>query len=171
MKDKEIKKKAEEFARANKSIIANKLTDISVHKPELVPISIFMAGSPGAGKTEFSKNLIEILQNTNLKAIRIDSDDLRGYIPGYTGNNSHLFQSAVSIIVDKIHDKVLKNKQTFILDGTLSKYERSVKNIERSINKSRTINLEKYLFFIFIKTLKLLGGLQKIAKKQKVEKY
>jgi len=145
MKDEEIKQEAENYARKNKDEIAQNLTLISTYIPDTTPISIFMAGSPGAGKTEFSKSLIDIMDSR--KVVRIDSDDLRNLLPGYTGKNSHLFQGATSILVDKIHDKVLKNKQTFIFDGTLSNYERAVRNISRSLEKSRKV----FVFYIYQK--------------------
>jgi hypothetical protein len=145
MKDEEIKQEAENYARKNKDEIAQNLSLISTYIPDTTPISIFMAGSPGAGKTEFSKSLIDIMDSR--KVVRIDSDDLRNLLPGYTGKNSHLFQGATSILVDKIHDKVLKNKQTFIFDGTLSNYERAVRNISRSLEKSRKV----FVFYIYQK--------------------
>lgn len=140
MHDEEVKKQAEEFAKANKKLIAKELTDISKYPPDATPISIFMAGSPGAGKTEYSKNFL-----SDLNVIRIDGDELRSCIPGYTGKNSYLFQGAISIIVDKIHDLVLENNQTFLLDGTLSKYEKASHNIQRSLNKNRKV----YIFYIY----------------------
>ena len=83
-----IKNKAEEYARLNKKRLAAELTDISKYLPDESPISVFMAGSPGAGKTEYSKNLIRSLErDKNHKVIRVDPDDLRHYFPGYTGKN------------------------------------------------------------------------------------
>lgn len=146
MSDKIIKKEAEEFAKLNKKSIAKKLTDPLKYAPDEMPISIFMAGSPGAGKTEYSKNLISILEkNKKHKVIRIDGDDVRQHLPGYTGKNSYIFQGATSIIVEKIHDMALENKQTFILDGTLSKYDKAVFNIKRSLDKSRTV----FIFYVY----------------------
>jgi len=141
-----LRKAAEEFARANKQHIAEQLTDISQYEPETRPISVFMAGSPGAGKTEYSKNLIEMLErNKKRKVIRIDGDELRPRIPGYTGKNSSLFQGAVSIVVDRIHDLALKQGQTFLLDGTFSNYERAVHNINRSLSKGRPV----LIFYVY----------------------
>ncbi len=148
MDDETIKKQAEEFARANKKRLAKELTDTSKYAPDEVPFSVFMAGSPGAGKTEYSKNLIDSLEkNQNHKVIRIDGDELRQYLPGYSGSNSYLFQGAISIIVDKIHDTAIDNKQTFLLDGTLSKYEKSAHNIKRSLDKDRQVRI----FFVYQK--------------------
>lgn len=106
-----------------------------------------MAGSPGAGKTEFSKNLVRLFESTKnkTKAVRIDGDDLRSYFSGYTGNNAALFQGAISILVEKIHDTVLHNGQTFILDGTFSNYDRAARNVTRSLAKNRTV----VIFYIY----------------------
>ena len=52
-----------------------------------------MAGSSGAGKTESSKNLIKKFSKDDHQIIRIDPDELRIKIPGYTGSNSYLFHN------------------------------------------------------------------------------
>ena len=46
-----------------------------------------------------------------------------------------------------MHDIVLHQKQSFILDGTFSKYEKSLDNIKRSLKKSRNI----VIFYIYQK--------------------
>ncbi len=148
MDDETINKQAEEFARANRQHMAKELTDISVYIPDVIPASVFMAGSPGAGKTEYSRNLIKILEEKmNHKVIRIDGDELRERMPGYTGNNFFLFQTAVSLVVERIHDLVLDNKQSFLLDGTLSKYDKAAANIKRSLSKGRQVRI----FYVYQK--------------------
>lgn len=52
--DQRIADEALLFAKANRREIAKRLTDNSIYVPEEYPVSIFMAGSPGAGKTEAS---------------------------------------------------------------------------------------------------------------------
>ena len=99
MTDEEIREQAIEFAKKNKVRIAKELTDPTKYLPSARPISVFMAGSPGAGKTEYSKELIEILEKDDRRFVRIDGDDIRSRIPGYNGNNSHLFQGAISMRV------------------------------------------------------------------------
>ena len=144
--EEEIKAKAVEFAKKNKTQIANELTDISRFASDDHPISVFMAGSPGAGKTEFSKELIGILEEDGQrKVVRIDGDELRQRMPGYVGNNSDLFQGAISIVVEKIHDCVLEKMQTFILDGTFAKYDKATHNIRRSLNKHRSV----FIFYVY----------------------
>jgi hypothetical protein len=57
-----IEREAIEYARAHKKDIAKRLTDPAIYIPEKNPVSVFMAGSPGAGKTEAS---IELLKETD----------------------------------------------------------------------------------------------------------
>lgn|SRR3989338_7767786 len=141
----DIRAQAVEFAKRNKERIAKELTDPRRFIPDPTPISIFMAGSPGAGKTEFSKRLIEDLEKDECMAVRIDADEIRPLLPGYTGSNSYLFHGAVSLIVEKIHDYVLRQRQTFVMDGTMSKYEKAVENITRSLQHSRRV----LVFYIY----------------------
>ena len=136
-----IKNDAIAFARANKKSIAKQLTDKTIFVPEEHPVSVFMAGSPGAGKTEASIALLGDLEKDGSKVLRIDPDDLRTQFQGYTGENSWLFQSGVSILVEKIHDLALDQKQSFLLDGTLSHYDIAEKNIKRSLGKDRTVQI------------------------------
>lgn len=63
--------------------------------PSNKPLTFFMAGSPGAGKTEYSRNFIkETKENI--------ADEIRVICPGYDGFNAHLFQEASTIGVNKL---------------------------------------------------------------------
>ena len=139
--EQQIKQEAEDFARANKKKIAKRLTDISHYQPDAAPISVFMAGSPGAGKTESSLRLIERLVGIRNKVLRIDSDELRKEFSGYLGQNSHLFQMATSILADKMQDRAISQCQNYIFDGTLSKVGRARENIRRSLSHKRLVQI------------------------------
>ena len=123
-----IRAQALDFARANKKRIARQLTDPAVFLPEERPVSIFMAGSPGAGKTEAS---IELIRDVGGALLRIDPDELRGEFVAYTGENSWLFQPAVSVLVERILDTALRQKQSYLLDGTLTNYDKARENMLR----------------------------------------
>lgn len=125
--------------KGTKKAIAHRLTDTSLYLPENDPVSVFMAGSPGAGKTESSKELIEQFPGNPI--LCIDADELRDEFDLYNGSNSHLFQSAVSILVEYIHDRALKQSQSFILDGTLHNEEKARDNIARSLKRGRLIQV------------------------------
>lgn len=138
MNDEEIIEKAIDFAKKNKKQIAQRLTRVEDFPNEPHPVSVFMAGSPGAGKTESAKELIEKFSNDG-SILRIDSDEVRCEFENYNGQNSSLFQGSTSIIVEKMHDFALKQKQSFIFDGTLSNLKKTVENIKRSLNKKRDV--------------------------------
>jgi predicted ABC-type ATPase len=134
-----IHDRAMEFARQHKKQIAKELTEgIS---PDNYPVSVFMAGSPGAGKTESSRNIIKRITKDPETVLRIDSDDLRKYFSEYNGANSHLFMGATSVLADRIHDIALEKHLNFVFDGTLSHLEIASSNIKRSLNKGRFVQI------------------------------
>lgn len=136
MSDENIKAEAEDWARKNKKAFARELADPKRFPGEEAPVSVFMAGSPGAGKTESSKALAQALGDGFL---RIDPDEFRIKLPGYTGANSWLFQGAVSILLGKVLDVAFEQGQSFLLDGTLSNLEQAFRNVERSLDKGRSV--------------------------------
>lgn len=91
---------------------------------------IFMAGSPGAGKSEIA----ESIQALDRKFVRIDADDFRVKFPGYNGANSSHFQRGASYLVDYCYTAVLKQSYSFILDGTFA-IAKARQNVERSLNR------------------------------------
>ncbi|WP_349292783.1 zeta toxin family protein [Pseudomonas sp. MWU12-2037] len=86
--EQEISDQALSFARSNKKTIAKRRTDRTIYPPEEAPVSVFMAGSPGAGKTEASIALVNLFADT--KILRIDPDELRDEFSEYSGGNSWL---------------------------------------------------------------------------------
>ncbi|MGH8138775.1 MAG: zeta toxin family protein [Steroidobacteraceae bacterium] len=141
--ERKIQEAAVAYAKANKRSMCAQLTDPSVYPPEENPVSVFMAGSPGAGKTESAKEIIAQLESEPgaPKVLRIDPDDLRSEFPGYIGSNSWLFQEATSVWVNRMHDLALEQRQTFLLDGTLSNVDRARHNVQRSLGRDRRVTI------------------------------
>ncbi len=169
----EIRDAAIAFAKKNKQAIAVELTDKEIFPADQNPVSVFMAGSPGAGKTEASKALIREVGGT--PTIRIDPDELRERFEAYDGRNSWLFHPAASILVERIHDLVLKNGQNFILDGTLSVLDKARSNIERSLKRDRFVQIlyvyqEPALAWEFVCAREAKEG-RRIAPETFVEQY
>ncbi|MFF7708022.1 zeta toxin family protein [Pseudomonas sp. NPDC007930] len=126
------------FARKNKRRIAREFTQTGTYVPEQHPVSVFMAGSAGAGKTEAAIELIdELTRGSDVRIMRIDPDDLRGHFEGYLGTNAWMFQKPASILVEKIHDMALDQSQSFVLDGTFTNREKAIQNISRSLRRKR----------------------------------
>ena len=137
--DSQVAEAAVEFARANRKRIAREVADPETYPPEADPVSVFMAGSPGAGKTEASIELIGRFPEWRI--LRIDPDELRELFPGYTGGNAWLFQRAVARIVDAVLDQAFHRRLSFVLDGTFSSYEVARKNVERSLDAGRRVQI------------------------------
>ncbi len=102
--------------------------------------AIFMAGTPGAGKTEVATSLLELSEDI----CRIDADVFRAKFPGYNGRNSSDFQRGASWLVDYSLDTILKNGYSFLLDGTFA-IGRAKQNIERCLSRDYDVTI----YFIF----------------------
>ena len=170
--ERRVQQEALAFAKANRRRIARQRTSIAIYPAEENPVSVFMAGSPGAGKTEAS---IELIAKLGSPVIRIDPDELRDECPGYNRANAYLFQPAVSVLVEKIHDEALEQRQSLLLDGTLSNYDRARRNIERSIYRNRTVQIlyvyqEPRLAWEFVQAREALEG-RRIPTEQFIDQY
>lgn len=133
--------KAHEYVRTHEKELIKKFADPKIYIPDSRPISLFMAGSPGAGKTETSKRLIETFQS---KPVRIDADEIREFIPGYDGSKAYLFQRAANKGVNILFDFALHENINLILDGTFA-YEGAEQNIRRSLEHNRKV----VIYYIF----------------------
>ncbi|MBQ7802536.1 zeta toxin family protein [Candidatus Saccharibacteria bacterium] len=98
---------------------------------------IFMAGLPGAGKTELSRALVEI---ANLRPVRIDMDELATFIEGYTPEKADVFRKEATILLAETYSQVLKRKLDFIMDGTFSSKNAKL-NIKRALKRSYNIKI------------------------------
>ncbi len=133
--DGEIAARAAQYVKDNRKKIVEERT--AHFKQEENPVSSFMAGSPGAGKTEAS---LRLLKNAG-DILRIDADELRNYFRecGYDGTNSHVFQKAATRFVHEIHDAALKKRISFLLDGTFASENIARQNIQRSLKRNRDV--------------------------------
>lgn len=130
--------KALSWAKSNRTRLSKEIASLQKYPREEAPVSVFMSGSPGAGKTEASKELIQEIGGEN-SVLRLDPDEMRNFFDDYDGCNSYLFQPAVSLLVERTLDYAFKKQQSFLLDGTLSSFNVAAKNIERSLRKERAV--------------------------------
>ncbi|WDY60405.1 zeta toxin family protein [Pseudomonas sp. PSKL.D1] len=133
--EQDVSGRALAFAKLHRTRIAREVACLGKYPSDECPVSVFMACSPGAGKTEVSRALIAAMQAGGSSALRIDPDDFRDFFPEYTGRNSNLFQRAVTTIVERTLDLVYQQRQSFLLDGTLANVEVGRRNISRALNK------------------------------------
>ena len=110
------------------------------------PTTFFMAGSPGAGKTEFSKWFVKNnYEEADIPILRIDADEIRELCPEYNGKNSHLFQRAVSYGVSQLYYYALKKNYNLLLDSTFSNFEHAKTNVQLALSKNR----QTYIMYIY----------------------
>ncbi len=130
-----------EWANKNKKQIAREF----IRKTDFVssdnPAAIFTAGLPGAGKTEFT---VELLKDIANKPLRIDMDEIACLIKGYRPQIADKFRGGASTILAKIYDLVLKNKIDFVFDGTFSQ-KRALENLNRALDCGYTVKI----YYIF----------------------
>lgn len=132
-----IENDAVEYVKAHKKEILSRFCPSTICHSVSNPVSLFMAGSAGAGKTEVSKGLIKKFNDV---PIRIDADEIRTMCPGYVGSNAHLFQKAATKGVHMLFDHALDHDINCILDGTFA-YGGAAENIQRSIRHNRRVEL------------------------------
>lgn len=130
--DEEISQNAFDFIKANRHKILSNFLEFKDDSKK----AIFLAGSPGAGKTELAT-----VQSSTLGIDRIDTDEIRKLCPYYSGINSHLFQKASSKGVSILMDKVFTKEYSFILDGNFSDLSIQRQNVERALSKGYEIEL------------------------------
>lgn len=138
--------------------------------------TFFMAGSPGAGKTEFSRRYMdETIDKTNSNVtnrlremgvdidnvetffVRIDADEIRDFLPQYrktdvqscvTGN-SHVMQKAANKGLDILRRYCFQNSISFLHDGTFGNYETMKDLIKKSLRRNRNVQI----FYIYLDPL------------------
>ena len=147
MSDEDISAEAYEWVKNNPAVLIEVIAG-KYHDTAEGRVSVFMAGAPGAGKTEFSRCLIRDRFGLDTTLIvRIDPDEIRTQIPTYKQGKAELFNRAtnkgVELLVDHCFDRKLD--KSFLLDGTLAKYEKAKVNIERSLNKNRAV----FVFYVY----------------------
>lgn len=142
-----ISDEACKYVREHRRELCERFASVDKYPPVKTPIAYFMAGSPGAGKTEFSKGYIAKLQEKepSRRIVRIDADEIRDILPGYNHKNAWELQFAASLGVEKLLDWVFHNEQDFLLDGTFSNFAIAKRNIDRCIKHNRKMGL-LYIF-------------------------
>jgi len=131
----EVKNRKKEFIKT--------FADPTKYLPVENPFTIFMAGSPGAGKTEFSNKFDPTLfkYDDSVAIVRIDADEIRGLLPQFNGTNSDEVQRATTIGMEKIFDHIQKHDQNAIVDTTFSNFKKASENVRRSLKHKRKVGI------------------------------
>lgn len=127
----------QKWAKQNKADLVKKL--IGSVKPVSMkdkPLAIFLAGIPGAGKTELIERLIE----KNTPVVRIDLDEVVKLFPDYLPERYYEYRSAASLVVDETVIYCRQHRINFILDGTFG-HPKAVANIESALKRHEVVIL------------------------------
>ena len=130
---------AKQWIKSNKSVVIDGLCGNA--EPVSDGIAIFMAGSPGAGKTETASRLVGDDDVRDALFVHIDQDRIKAMIPGYTGDNAEVYHGAASIGVDVVFNHILKKKYNFVLDSTFSNFDKAKSNIERVLKREYVVKV------------------------------
>lgn len=126
-----------EWAKVHKKDFVDEIISESGVTADGVPSAIFMAGLPGSGKTEFTKNLIDA---SALKVIRLDMDEIATKIEGYRPEIADEYREAASELLNRLFDVTIKKKLDFIMDGTFSS-NYALQNVERALRRGYNIKI------------------------------
>lgn len=126
-----------EYVKSHKHELIERFASTAKYVPDDHAVALFMAGAPGAGKTEVSKHLVDAFTN---KPIRIDADEIRTSIPGYEGSLAHLYQHAVSRGVDILLNHIFQKRLNFVLDGTFASKSAAI-DIKRALDHKRKVDI------------------------------
>ncbi len=124
-----------DWVKSNRDMLIERFASAQKYESDLFPTTVFMAGSPGAGKTEVSKHLVDLKA-----AVRIDADEIRELCPAYSGENAHLFQLAASTAVHYLFDHVVQHKLNVVVDGTFA-HAQALPNIKKALKKGYAVEI------------------------------
>lgn len=127
----------DDWVKANKKRLAREFVRNTNFSRSEHPVGIITAGLPGAGKTEFTQ---ELLKQIDTKPLRIDMDEIATHIEGYRPEIADKFRAGASAIMNRIYDEVLKAGIDFILDGTFAGTP-AISNVERALTHGYTLKV------------------------------
>lgn len=127
----------DDWVRANKKKIARELLERLGHAGNDNPAGIFTAGLPGSGKTEFT---IELIEELDIKPLRLDMDEFAEMIEGYRPQIADAFRKGASSILNEVYTKTIRQRVNFLFDGTLA-HGHALENIHRAVKRGYAIKV------------------------------
>ncbi|MCK4918242.1 MAG: zeta toxin family protein [Candidatus Pacebacteria bacterium] len=155
MDENKIQKESLSYIKSHKKDLLDFFTQSETNVFE-TKTNFFMAGSPGAGKTEFVKKLRIIEDKDTIKPLHIDADTIRTeflkefYTPTNIEKNIHgnaqFLQEAATKGIEILLDYCFKKKVLFILDVTMGG---EFKTIEKNIMRCLSKDIEPVIFYLY----------------------
>lgn len=160
----EAKAKAWTKDRNNQRTVIN--SHVGIDTPRGKKVAFFMAGIPGAGKTEFVLGM-RTRESPLKDFVIIEHDQLVEYIDAYKPEHYYNYRKAGSTLVTALFSHCLAHEFPFIFDGTLSH-----DNARRNIKKSLEHGYETTIIYIHqdIKSAWQLTKDRELVKKRAIER-
>lgn len=127
----------DDWVRTNKKKIARELLERLGHSGSQNPAGIFTAGLPGSGKTEFT---VELIEELDIKPLRLDMDEFAGMIEGYRPQIADSFRKGASSILNEVYTKTIRSRVNFLFDGTLA-HGHALENIGRAVKRNYAVKI------------------------------
>lgn len=132
---------ADKYLDYSKEHLDSILSDLFGNKqPSSKKDAIFIAGSPGAGKSEVAHLLADSYKNM----IVLDTDDFRCLFPDYDGSNSSNFQKACSWLTEQAFQYLTEKGYSFIYDTTFA-----VPSTEKKIKRVLKNGYRPVIFYVY----------------------
>ena len=106
-------------------------------EPDVEPGAFFMAGLPGAGKTELSRNIIV---DSGVKFLRIDMDEIAEKLPGYQPKNADKFRKPATLLLSELFSYAVHHSLDILMDGTFGSAKAS-ENIARCLKRGYSVKI------------------------------
>ncbi|MBQ3306458.1 zeta toxin family protein [Candidatus Saccharibacteria bacterium] len=125
------------WAKQHRREFVKALVEASGAEPQNDPTAIFMAGLPGAGKTELSKNIIDF---SKINFVRIDMDEIASQIENYDPKEADRFRLGATTLLSEVFSYALYHNLDFIMDGTFGS-PKAKTNIERTLKHGYMVKI------------------------------
>ena len=136
-KDELDEDKIRQWVKENKQELVDRFFAAQTIKQAGDKRTIFMAGIPGAGKTEFVRRMAK---QPGFDYIVIEHDKLVELIDGYKAEHYYAYRQAGNTLVTEILKRCLRQCLSFIFDTTLAK-GRSTSNVKQAIARGYKVEV------------------------------
>lgn len=126
-----------EWTKKNKKEFILDMVEKAGVEPDVEPGAFFMAGLPGAGKTEISRGII---RDFKVPMLRIDMDEIAEKLPGYKPENADLFRKPATLLLSEVFSYAIHHNIDFLMDGTLGS-SKAGENIERCLKRGYSVQI------------------------------
>ena len=107
--------------------------NIELHRPRV----LFTSGSPGAGKSEVVKSLLE--GRTDL--LVLDPDMYREYFDNYTGDNAPVFTPAATDLLGYFIDRAMRDRYNLVIDTNFIDVGVAKRNIQNALKNNYNVSI------------------------------